>query len=234
MTNPTIGYPDWQRNFVAARFFQALAFNELTIGAKTYGPFTMANIDSIGLSCLNNTNGGQLILQWSADQAGVLPTGKDNIVIRDGTRFHQSIVVKGSFLTITSQTFLAVPWTKTMLIYETTRSVIPQDGVNDNVLLSQLATAAPIGVTLTTIPRVWAGEAVWSARSPLATWIASVEIIDEAGTITTLDQANQAEATKSRTIFLPSTPLRFSFNNTTGGASTFTAFISARPGLSGM
>lgn len=235
MTIPAgIGYPDWRRSFATARFFDILAFNTTITQSTNFGPFPVANIDSIGVRCFALTGHGLLTLEWFADEALTFFLSGDQISLREGCAIDQSIVVKGAFLRVTVANVEPADWELTLVLYETTRSVISMSDPTDNVLISQVNQVVAGGATATWDGlRIYSAEAVWSVRSNGTNFNVNLNHVDHIGNVTRIDQFSQANTQLSRIIFLSPCMSRINYVNGDVGNHAVSAFLVAKPGLSG-
>lgn len=235
MTGPLgAGYRDWARSFATSRFWQLPYFVTTITGSSVAGIFTTVNIDSLGVRLFALTGGGELVLDWFADQALTQFVTTDTLNMLGGDTFDQSVVVKGAFLRVTATPVPASNWTLTLVLYETTRSVIPQTTSRANVLIRQLGTAVGASTFVEVESgRVWPGEVYWLAGSALATWSAELRHVDHLGGVRTIDVIRSTDAVQNHNLYLAAEHSRIRFTNSTAVAGTFDTFLIARPGLSG-
>jgi hypothetical protein len=237
MTGPLgVGYPDYARSFASARLFDFPAFAHVYNAPSVIGSYNTANMDSLGIRAFADLNQGRLQIKWYQDSAHTLLITDDECVIRNGGHFEQSITVKGPFATLTQNPGTGGTWTLSLVVYETTRSVIPQTNPIDNVLASQqIAVGAGLTNTFDTL-RVWAGPAhLYFLANPLAVaWFYLISAIDEFGVLTRIYAgANNFPNTPSR-LYLPATPLRIAVTNQDGVIRDYEYALVANPGLSGL
>lgn len=236
MTGPLgAGYQDFARSFATSRFLTFPLFATVIAVPTTIPPIATVNMDSIGVRAFANNNHMRVTLNWYNDEGLVNFITNDEVIVRQGGVFDQSIVVKGSFLSVVVTPAGGANSTVTLIMYETTRSVISQHTGIANLLQNNAAVAVGAGATVTTeITRVWAGEATFWCSSSLATWSAVLEAIDELGNLTVMDFMNQTYPQTPRPIFFPSCTVRSRLINGTGAAGNIGIRITARPGMSGM
>lgn len=229
------GYQDWGRSFATSRFLNIPSLGGLIAGATVYGPFTTVNIDSLGIRAIAIVGHGSITLDWYADEGLTVFITSDKISVRQGGTFDQSVVVKGSFLKVTATPAPAANWTFTLVIYETTRSVIPSLSSVDNLLLFNVNVVLGAGSgTTIEAPRVVAAEATWTVFSPGADWNATLEAFDETGTGFRVDQYDQTRNKERRLVYLPPCTVRVGLVNNAAVAAGFNIMLGARPGLSGL
>lgn len=236
MTTPlSVGYPDYRRSFATSRFFttvaNAVAFNSTTV----FGPYSTVNMDSIAFSALTAGGRGLITLGWFFDIGLTQNITSEQISLIDPNVFEQSIVVKGPFLSVTIAPFAPTPFTLTLVLYETTRSVIPSPTPQTNVLFYANAIPVGAGATVTTqIDQVWCGEISWQPTSSLVTYAVHIDAVSVSALTQQLDFVDQTFPKSMRTIFLPPCTCNVVVTNTSGGAGNVGVRMTARPGMAGM
>lgn len=234
MSQPILDYPDWQRTYASARMFEELLTADAITTPTTFGPFPVGNMDSVAIFIDSDVSHGIVEMTWWKGPGATIQVTQDVINIREGRRFEQSIVAKGSWLTILA-TPATASWTLSLEIYETTRSVLPQIESDRNQLLSSLGVAVGAGATVVVdIPVVWVDAVEWFADSGLVMWSATYESISAAGAVMQIDIQTQASPALPRQIYVPARSQQVSLTNPTGVAGTISVRANGKPGLSGL
>lgn len=229
------GYPDWNRVSVQADTI-LLDVNSVATpfpGGIVYDLGYVGGFPALGFNFgvgLGGTLHG-FDLQFFLDAAYTQPTTSYQFAVINGGAARRVVTTFGPYarLSIFAQ---AAGGTHTARVYSASQSGVPNTGtVIDYRLIGQTGTAVGAGATVTnTAFLTYPGEVHISISSPAATWVARVLVLDEFNIASNIATINgTANVSQNIKLFSPPGPLRITFQNTSGAASTFDAYAVARP-----
>lgn len=231
MTSPVVhGYPDYSRQTPESDVvFQSLT-NVAVNAPTTYGPFFCGAFPAIGFRTSITGDNARVTITYYNDQAKTVQLGSLGYdVYTTGGGCH-TFPVLGPWFTVqvtpgpANITLTMVTWAAPHPAMETI------DQGTTSVLISNPAIAVGAGATAT-VDASWVvpGDASWVASSSLATFNASLYVVDYLGTETNLDVTTQYTNSYRRAIHLPYMRVRVRVSNQTGAAGTIGVRVSAHP-----
>lgn len=228
------GYPDFGRYRASADkvYFDATVAD--IDGATDYGPFFVGDVDYLSLFFSPTTNHFLVTLGFYDAPSGGANTGLFAFSARNTCTVDQVVPVRGPYVIMTVQPNAVNGAFSALLASCPLHHSGGQAAGAGSLLISRTVAAIGAGATVTTLAQATRqAPAVWSVSSPAATWVARLESITFQGVVTVLDRITQLSNEDARPIYLPHTTVQISVDNTTGVASTFSAYLNTATMLTG-
>jgi len=208
-----------------------LAFGSVIVGTQVLGnPLDTSQRSFLGVRLFSNVNHGLLQLEWFNDQALTQFLTVDQVNIRQGGVFDQSLAVKGNFVRITVVAGSAGNWTITLLLYETSTATISQLTPTQNVLASRQFNVNAGATDTFNVPNVMVGPAFFYANASIVTtWFVIVSSIDHNGNLTRLYTVGNALGPPPIILYLPATNIQIALTNLAAFAGLFEYALTVKP-----
>lgn len=232
---PAYGYPDWQRGATEFSYSLVSDLLHVSIAGKRYGPLYAGNWPYLRIG-FNNNDGiaiDKVIVTWTDDVAGLVPSGKNEIVFGSGDTGGTTLPVLGPFATIDLNSNVNATLNTRFLVYGTNTPppALNTNGLNyelfaDTVALAANATAGPFGMNFWYTG--WAQVMSVSQGTGLGTLVLSyVQASGSSIELIKLGMVSQQSASHQFVYFPPYPVTAELFNGST--AQTLEAVISPAP-----
>lgn len=155
---------------------------------------------------------------------------KQDVSVRQGSTFEQSIPVSGAYVDVT--VFPSAANSAYILGLWTTPEPFIRTSFENGYGIAFNITGENVNAGITeTHQGTWVspGEAHWSAVTGAAVNAIVIESIDRNGTVRHLDRSNNLTAVAARPLFLPATDIQVRIFNGDGAARTFDVSVVRRP-----
>lgn len=235
MTGPIYqGTPDFVRTAPYSDQVLISDVNTTDSVGRAYGAFYVGNVRALYLFCIANTNFTSVQLTWQTTQSGGTLIESNIIDIGSPQSLRKSFRPYGPWLVVT--VFAPTGLTTNYQLTLTTMSdlSVPRFSVNSTVGASIIGAGIGAGASVVTVANVaHIGEAYWEGFSTAATWLLNVEVVNNAGGITTVSRSANDAGRFSKRIFIPTGRVQVRAQNTSGAAALYDAILTYRPDVNG-
>jgi hypothetical protein len=231
MTAPSPhGYPDWGRYAASAdKKLDTQVWADMDV-QTTFGPYFVGDIEWVNINFTVTAQNYLVRMQFREDIAAGTDLHNQEFVVRSTSTSYLSFPVTGPWLSI-RVTPSAANSTGGFTLTSAKRGGNPINADSSpNILKALVNNAVGAGATVTSdVPNTVPGPAIWNVFPTPATWVATVESLDEAGAATRLDTIDNTVGKGSRFLYLPYEPIRVAVQNTSGAPGTFNLTVMAAP-----
>jgi hypothetical protein len=224
------GYPDYGRFSPQQDILLLNVENDNTDAAVEHPLQFVGHVPYVYMLFQSSVNHFSVDMDYYADSAGTIQLFSQQVIVRQGGIFVDTLPTLGPFLsvTVTPSAINSHYILQLSASHHRKRSV--QASAVGNLLLRVSAVSIGAGATLTSvIDNVTPGIATWSVDTNVADFFSEVEAIDHNGLTYLIDRIEEKVVGQKRTIFLPPCSIRCRTANNTAAAGTFYIIMNVPP-----